>query len=506
MKVAFLGRGKLGINVLRGLLDINHIEVPIVITCGATPEVEYSEDAFKKVADQNNITFIKTNHINQQKYVDLLNDLDIDLVVALLWLYKIESDVINASKHGIINCHSGLLPKYRGNACGNWSIINGESNFGITTHFMKAGELDNGDIINQIEVPICDETNIRDLVSAFQEKGAELVLDAVESIHHGNFNTKPQIHENASYCYPRIESDGEINWSQSALQIWRLVRAAGKPYPGAYSWFKDVRDGLKTKKMIIHEVEIVEHELNEYHAVPGHLIKHQNGDFSVVCGDKKLILLSSVEISGVTGRGSSFFKTVRQRLGLDTGSILFNLETRLENLEQELTCSSDFSSQFLKTGYEHLENYELNVNYVVDEVAKKLENKFTLEKNPLRNYSFQKRFYYWEGRERWAGIQIYRSFKLEHLQDWPLSFGAWYFTDEQTQLRVYAYVKSEFKSQYGNAISSVFEKFEQSGEVTAFFPGKGDNCEAAFVVVPNIESAMNTLKRVVINTVGVISD
>ena len=60
MRVAFLGRGKLGMNVLTRLLDDSRIEVPVIITCKSTPEVEYPEEAFKEIATKNNIKFIKT--------------------------------------------------------------------------------------------------------------------------------------------------------------------------------------------------------------------------------------------------------------------------------------------------------------------------------------------------------------------------------------------------------------------------------------------------------------
>ena len=89
---------------------------------------------------------------------------------------------------------------------------------------MKAGELDNGDIINQVEIPITDSTTIKHLVSAFHEKGVESVINAVSSIYNGSVAPNQSPGE-ASYCYPRIESDGEIDWNQSALQISRLVRA-----------------------------------------------------------------------------------------------------------------------------------------------------------------------------------------------------------------------------------------------------------------------------------------
>jgi methionyl-tRNA formyltransferase len=499
MRVAFLGRGKLGMNVLTRLLDDSRIEVPVIITCKSTPEVEYPEEAFKEIATKHNIKFIKTNRINQSKYTDILNDLNIDLSVALLWLYKIQSDIINTSKKGFINCHSGLLPKYRGNACGNWSIINGENTFGITTHFMKAGELDNGDIINQVEVPITDSTTIKHLVSAFHEKGAESVINAVNSIYDGSFVTKSQSPKEASYCYPRIESDGEIDWNQSALQISRLVRAAGKPYQGAYTWFKDIRDGFLTKKMIVHDVDIIEHEFNEFHAVPGHLIKNEDGDYLVVCGDKKLVLLKNIEISGVFGKGSDFFNTVRQRLGLDQSTMIYDLENRMDDLEKKFSSSNDLSSHFLKSGYQHLEKYEHNVNYIIDEVFKKLENQYNLEKNPLRNYSFQKRFYNWEQRERWFGVQIYRSFRYKNIQDEPLALGAWYFTQEKTELRIYLSVKPEYKSEYRSLITSLLKKLEKTEKYITYFPDKGDDCEAAFVVVSDISSAINILQNLVVN-------
>tara|TARA_B100000035_G_scaffold16736_1_gene13485 strand:+ start:2131 stop:3651 length:1521 start_codon:yes stop_codon:yes gene_type:complete len=499
MRVAFLGRGKLGMNVLTRLLDDSRIEVPVIITCKSTPEVEYPEEAFKEIATKNNIKFIKTNRINQSKYTDILNDLNIDLSVALLWLYKIQSDIIRTSKKGFINCHSGLLPKYRGNACGNWSIINGENTFGITTHFMKAGELDNGDIINQMEIPITDSTTIKHLVSAFHEKGAESVINAVSSIYNGSFVTKSQSPGEASYCYPRIESDGEIDWNQSALQISRLVRAAGKPYQGAYTWFKDIRDGFLTKKMIVHDVDIIEHELNEFHAVPGHLIKNEDGDYLVVCGDKKLVLLKNIEISGVLGKGSDFFNTVRQRLGLDQSTMLYDLENRIVDLEKKFSSSNDLSSHFLKSGYQHLEKYEHNVNYIIDEVFKKLENQYNLEKNPLRNYSFQKRFFFWEKKERWAGVQVYQSMRFAFLKDDPVAFGVWYFTEEETQLRVYAFVKSEYKSKYGNTVSCAVKKLDPSGKKINFFPSEGPDFEAAFIVVTDPDAAINTLLKLAIN-------
>lgn len=308
--------------VLKGLLADKTVEVIIVINCSPTPEVQFTVDDFKEIASQHTIPFYHTNNINQKKYHDILKRSNIDLGVAMLWLYTISQPIIDTAKIGFVNCHSGMLPSYRGNACTNWALLNGEKEVGFTTHFMKGGELDNGPVLLQEKVPVNENATIRELVNSFDEIGARLTLETVARIRAGNYVPIIQQNTEASYCYPRLPRDGEINWHHSSDEIEKLVRAAGDPYPGAYSYFADVRDENIIKKMTIYKAHVEEHPI-KYYAVNGHLIRLENGKkWGVACGDGKLLILDEIEINGKKVRATDFFKTVRQRFGIDTETLL----------------------------------------------------------------------------------------------------------------------------------------------------------------------------------------
>jgi methionyl-tRNA formyltransferase len=334
MRIGFLGRGELGMKVLSGLIASSGIDIPIIISCGSSPEVKYSESDFEQVANAHNIPFYKTNLINSETYVQILKDFNLDLVVAMLWLYTIEDRTINTARLGFVNCHGGLLPQYRGNACANWSILNEEKIMGITAHFMKGGDLDSGPIIKQTEIKLTDHSTIAEIVSVFDDMGSKLVLEAVELIRSGNCVPVAQQEELASFCYPRLPRDGEIDWAQSAWEIDKLVRAAGKPYPGAYSYFQDVKDNGKIKKMAVYSGHVEAHPLKFFYAIPGHLIRLDRGNkWAVVCGDKKLFVLSDIAVDAISVAPNQFFKTVRQRMGIDRNALLFELWNKVNALE-----------------------------------------------------------------------------------------------------------------------------------------------------------------------------
>ena len=102
---------------------------------------------------------------------------------------------------------------------------------------MEGGELDNGPIILQKTRPINNSTTINDLMSDFNKVGKELALESIKLIRKGNLKTIIQKDEEASYCYPRLPFDGEINWDNDSKEIDLQIRSSGKPYPGAYTFF-----------------------------------------------------------------------------------------------------------------------------------------------------------------------------------------------------------------------------------------------------------------------------
>ena len=453
--VGFLGRARLGLDVLEGLLANPHVRVPVIVCCGATPEVEDTSGRMRALAAERGIDYFETNRINKPEWRDRLAGYDLDLAVAMLWLHTIDDSIIATARLGFINCHGGHLPKYRGNACANWAILNGEPYIGTSAHLMAPGVLDNGPVILQDGVAIGDDSYIGDLIGELEEKGRRLVLASVEAFRTGTTQPIPQDEEQASYCYPRIPRDGEIDWGADAEIVRRLVRAAGRPYPGAYSWFMDHRAKGRIRKLTIWRGHVERHPLNEYYAVPGHVIRLDGGaKWGIVCGDRRLLILDEIEIDGVATEARTFFKTVRQRMGLDHGLLAAETTRRLDALES----LAGTAARFAAGQGEQLEAIGRETAEAVDRAAARLAGRVAVAVNPLRDYSFRKRWYEWERTERWFGIQVYRSLRLTEVDGEPFAAGYWRISNPagEVERRLYLTVRADQAAVYGARAEAAF--------------------------------------------------
>jgi methionyl-tRNA formyltransferase len=140
--------------------------------------------------------------------------------------------LINIPKLGTINLHSSLLPNYRGAAPINWVIINGEKETGVTTFFINK-KIDEGDIIDTVEVKIKEEYSAGILHDKLKNIGAELVLKTVNNIFANNFSRKRQIISDKDKIAPKIDKElCKINLHKTAEEIVRLIKGLS-PYPGA---------------------------------------------------------------------------------------------------------------------------------------------------------------------------------------------------------------------------------------------------------------------------------
>lgn len=335
LRIAFLGRGRQGMKVLESLLREPDVSVVLVGTCRPTPEVGFQEADFAAVADGAGIPFFATKNLNTPESVAVLKDARPDLGVSMSWVHTIAREPIETAKLGFLNVHGGLLPKYRGNACQSWAILNGESEIGITCHLMEPGRLDSGPIILQETIAVTKETTVGDLYQGAEKVGARLVMEAVRGYASGNVKLREQNSDLASYCYPRLPRDGEIDWQDPGSKIFDLVRAAGPPYPGAFSYFHDVREPPLTRKLSILSAHLEAHPLEEFYAVPGHLLRLEGGSkWAVVTGDKTLLVLDEVLIDDEKIAPAEWFKSVRQRLGLDVQGELVRLRKEVDRLSK----------------------------------------------------------------------------------------------------------------------------------------------------------------------------
>lgn len=169
---------------------------------------------------------------------DFINELrgleaDIQIVVAFRMLPEV---VWNMPRLGTFNLHASLLPQYRGAAPLNWAIINGDSETGITTFFLKH-EIDTGRIIQQVRIPIGENDNVGDIHDRLMLLGGKLVTETVDNIIAGNINPVEQDEVDAGELRPapKIFHDTcRIDWNQTVKRVHDFVRGLS-PYPAAWT-------------------------------------------------------------------------------------------------------------------------------------------------------------------------------------------------------------------------------------------------------------------------------
>ncbi len=310
MKVAIIGRTSILYNCAKILLD-NHYEIPLIITSKEAPEYTINSNDFKKLAEDIGAKFIYTPKINEEEIItNILSLGEIDLAVSINYSGVISQKVINLFRFGLLNAHGGDLPKYRGNACQAWALINGEKKIGLCIHKMIGGELDSGPIISREYFNVDINTRIGQVYDWIESETPKLVLQSVNEIKKNkNFVLEYQSlnPSDSLRCYPRNPSDGKIDWGKSNEDILRLINASSEPFSGAFT-------SLNEQQVIIWRAEIYENDEN-YLAVSGQIstINKTDGSIIVICGLSKL-RITEIEIDGQRGLPATMISSIRKRL------------------------------------------------------------------------------------------------------------------------------------------------------------------------------------------------
>lgn len=235
LNIGFFGDGKCGSNALNKLLGGNKTDgISIKFVCIRN---EGQGEEIKAIARNNAIDILKTHNVNSDEFLNRLRLYNADLFVVDSFDQIFRSELRSIPPLGVINCHSGKLPYYRGRCPIIWALINDEKEFGITVHYMDEG-IDTGDIILQRTFRITDEDDLKTLSERDAAECGKIIYDAVKLIQSGE--TRP-IHQNdidpvGIYCGSRKPGDEIIDWSQTSREIFNFVRALCPPGPVAASY------------------------------------------------------------------------------------------------------------------------------------------------------------------------------------------------------------------------------------------------------------------------------
>lgn len=189
----------------------------------------------KQYALEHGLKIMQPEKLKDEGFIEELRSLkaDLQIVVAFRMLPEV---VWSMPPMGTFNAHASLLPKYRGAAPINWAVINGDTETGITT-FMLKHEIDTGDIIDQVRIPIAETDNVEVVHDKLMKLSGELVTKTVDSIIDGTFKTTPQddIKDADLTPAPKIFRETcRIDWNQPNQTIYNFVRGLS-PYPTAWT-------------------------------------------------------------------------------------------------------------------------------------------------------------------------------------------------------------------------------------------------------------------------------
>ena len=203
-------------------------------------EVEKFSPEILRFCDEHRIPCRLRRRLKPQDEAEIVR-LEPDLLVVLGWRTLISERVLSAPRLGAVGVHESLLPVYRGFAPVNWAVINGETETGATLFFLTATGVDNGDIVDQVAIPISADDTAYDVYQRTSRVSIELLDRHFDALLAGDCERRAQDERLATYTCARTPDDGLIDWMLCTRAIHNLVRGLAYPYPGALTWFNGNR-------------------------------------------------------------------------------------------------------------------------------------------------------------------------------------------------------------------------------------------------------------------------
>ena len=233
MRAVVFAYHNMGIVGLRALLA-HGFEVPMVLSHEDDPGENRWFGSVAQFCRERGIPVFCPKDVNEAPWPSRIRDARPDLLFSFYYRSMLKQEVLDIPRLGAMNLHGSLLPKYRGRAPVNWVLVKGETGTGVTLHLMTE-KPDAGDIVGQAEVPIAFTDTALTLFGKMEEAAARLLDELLPRIAAGDIPRRPNDIARGSYFGGRKAEDGRIDWSRPAVEIYNLVRAVTRPYPGAFT-------------------------------------------------------------------------------------------------------------------------------------------------------------------------------------------------------------------------------------------------------------------------------
>lgn len=290
-KIVFMGTPKFAVPVLEMLIE--KYGVDLVIT---QPDKKVGRKKVltappvKVIAEEKGIKVLQPEKIsNDENVLSELKELNPDIIITAAYGQLVPETILEIPKYKCINVHGSLLPKLRGGAPIQYSILEDHRKTGITIMYMVK-KLDAGDMISKVEVDILDSDNYESLHDKLSIAGRDLLKETLPNIFTGNIAPEKQDDSLATFARNILREDEKIDWNKSARQIFNQIRALD-PTPGAFTY-------LDENVLKIWNSEVVDLEENFSSKKVGTIIKQDKKHIYLLCGENTVLKVKELQISG----------------------------------------------------------------------------------------------------------------------------------------------------------------------------------------------------------------
>ncbi|MCM0080093.1 methionyl-tRNA formyltransferase [Geomonas sp. Red32] len=285
MRIVFMGTPDFACPTLATLVDRGE-QVVAVVTQPDRPKGRGQQTLpppVKVLAESHNIPVLQPVKVRLPESIEEIKALNPDLIVVVAFGQILPKALLDIPKHGCINVHASLLPRYRGAAPLNWCIINGEAETGVTTMMMDVG-LDTGDMLLKAVTPIDPDEDTLSLHDRLSKLGAGLLATTIDELAAGRLVAEKQ--DDSLTCYAPMlkKEDGQIDWEKDAASIKNLVRGM-TPWPGAFTFV----DG---KLLKVYRVQTAAGS-----GKPGEVLSANRAGIEIACGSGSIVI-SELQLEG----------------------------------------------------------------------------------------------------------------------------------------------------------------------------------------------------------------
>jgi methionyl-tRNA formyltransferase len=279
LKLGYLADGPWSHNAFKLIIQNSDVEIKFVV-----PRNDTKDMTLKELSKLHDIDYLTDVDVNSDHFFKTVKSYECDILVSMSFNQIFRKRIIDSTEIGIINCHAGKLPFYRGRNILNWALINDEKEFGITVHFVDEG-IDTGDIILQRVYPITDIDTYATLLVKAHVNCAKILADSLKEICSRTFSRIDQkhIHPVGFYCGIRSEGDEIIDWNSTSREIFNFIRSICSPGPMARAYLNGNLVKINSSRLI--------DKAPVYKNTPGQLISKTKDGFLVKTGDSYIEML-----------------------------------------------------------------------------------------------------------------------------------------------------------------------------------------------------------------------